>query len=264
VVVEYPAALFGATIGLWALWRLRGRTRALPAVGVAVAAGLAALLPLVGYNLLAFGTPFRLGYEGVVGFDGMKKGLFGLTYPKLGVLYEITIGLRRGLIWVAPVVAPGLAGLVLLTRARATRDIGVLALALVAAVLLYNASYEYWDGGNSTGPRHAVPALPFLALGLAALWRRRWLRWPLLGVLALSIAINAAIASAEVASGGQGAFPLWSDVLSRFRQGELRTLPSVAFGHSPWSGFAMWAATAAVLLALLVAATATRREAEAC
>lgn len=253
VVVEHPAALFGAIIGLWALWRLRQRERALPAIGVAVAAGVIALLPLLAYNLLAFGTPFRLGYEGVVGFDGMKQGLFGLTYPKLEMLYEITVGTRRGLIWVAPLVLPGLAGLAALVWRRETRDVGVLAAALVVTVLLYNASYAYWDGGNSTGPRHAVPALPFLALGLAALWRWRGVRWPTLATVVLSVAVNAAIASAEIASGGQGDFPLWTDVIgTRFLNGELRTLPSTFGGLTPWAGFLLWAVLATALVALLV------------
>jgi hypothetical protein len=36
--------------------------------------------------------------------------------------------------------------------------------------LLLNASYFYWEGGWSYGPRHMAPALPFLALALAPLW----------------------------------------------------------------------------------------------
>ena len=38
--------------------------------------------------------------------------------------------------------------------------------------LLLNASYFYWEGGWAYGPRQVMPALPFLALGLAPLWDR--------------------------------------------------------------------------------------------
>ena len=38
--------------------------------------------------------------------------------------------------------------------------------------LLLNASYFYWEGGWAFGPRQVMPALPFLALGLAPLWDR--------------------------------------------------------------------------------------------
>jgi hypothetical protein len=33
-----------------------------------------------------------------------------------------------------------------------------------------NASYFYWEGGWAFGPRQVMPALPFLAIGLAPLW----------------------------------------------------------------------------------------------
>ena len=258
IVVEYPAVIEGAVIGLWALWRLRRWSwvnNRVP-VGAAVAAGIVALLPLFAYNLFAFNTLFRLGYQGVVGFDGMNQGLFGLTYPKLGVLWQILWGGPRGLVWVAPVVLPGAAGLVLLARQGQTRDLGIMALATVAIVLLYNASYAYWDGGNSTGPRHAVPALGFLAIGLAPLWRAAralWAKVGLLAILTLSIAINAAIASAEIATGGQGSFPLWSDVIvGRFWGGQLRTIPNEWWGWSAWGGFGLWALLAGGMLALIL------------
>jgi hypothetical protein len=36
--------------------------------------------------------------------------------------------------------------------------------------ILLNASYSYWEGGWSYGPRHATPGIPFLCIGLAFLW----------------------------------------------------------------------------------------------
>jgi hypothetical protein len=50
---------------------------------LAAASGDAAtlLIPFVAYNMIAFGTPFRLGYSSAVGFAGMNQGLFGLTSP---------------------------------------------------------------------------------------------------------------------------------------------------------------------------------------
>ena len=270
IVVEYSAVIEGTAIGIWALWRLRRwpwPALRLP-LAAAIAAGLAALLPLFAYNLFAFGTLFRVGYQGVVGFDGMNQGLFGLTYPKPLVLWQILGGGRRGLLWVAPIAVPAAVGLIRLVRTRDTREIGVLAIAIVVTVLLYNASYVYWDGGNSTGPRHVVPMLGFLALGLAPLWRAthaRWAKAALLAILAGSIALNAIIASAEITSGGLGAFPLWSDViLTRFWPGQLRTIPNEWWGWSAWEGFGLWAILAGALLAAILAAlwqgrTSTRR-----
>jgi hypothetical protein len=258
VVIEYTAVIGGAIIGAWALHRLwrysageRGR-----AVLAAVLPGLAAGMVLLAYNWLGLGAPFRLGYQGVVGWEGMQQGLFGLTYPRADVLWEVTLGTRRGLVWVAPVMLLALFGVVRLLRARATRDIGVLALVGATAMVAYNAAYVYWDGGNSTGPRHAVPALAFLAIGLGPAWAAfRATEWRVLsvGVLALSIVINLMVAAAEITSGQPGAFPLWSDVIAgRFAEGYLRTIPNEWWGWSAWGGLWLYLLIAGGLLSALL------------
>lgn len=261
VVIEYSAVIGAIAIGLWALWRL-GPAR-LAMAWPAVIGGLAAGAVLVGYNLFAFGTPFRLGYQGVMGFDGMSEGLFGLTYPKPRVLFELLFGDRRGMIWVAPILLLGAIGLVRLVRAPATRDVGVLALVMVALIFLYNASYAYWDGGDSTGPRHAVPAIPFLALGLAPAWRAArtvFSKLAALALLGLSTAINLIIAASEIVSNGTRRFPLWSDVIAeRFLNGRIRTLPSEWLGWNVWNTLYAYLALAAILLLASLALQRDRR-----
>jgi hypothetical protein len=49
---------------------------------------------------------------------------------------------------------------------RALRLEWSVCLAVVAYYLLFNASYYLWDGGWSLGPRHVIPMLPFLSMGL--------------------------------------------------------------------------------------------------
>jgi hypothetical protein len=242
IVVEFSSALFGTIIGVWALvrlWRFPAAERHV-ACFAAVIPAFAALAVLGSYNVLAFGDPFHLGYQGVVGFEGMQQGLFGLTYPKLDILAQVVVGGRRGLVWVAPVACVGVLGLVQMLRRRRTRGLAAVALAIVAAAVLYNASYVYWDGGNSTGPRHAVPALGFLALGIAPVWASgsRAVRWLVLLVLALSVGLNLVIASAEIMSGSPDPFPIWSEVIQqRFLAGQLRTVANEWWGWSAWSGF---------------------------
>ncbi|MCP3730466.1 hypothetical protein M9978_08490 [Sphingomonas sp. MG17] len=263
LVVEHSALLMATPIGLWALWRTWRWTTPdkLRLYGLATAAGIAALLPLIGYNLLAFGTPFRLGYSGVVGFEGMRQGLFGLTYPKLDILYEITFGSRRGMLWVAPVMLLAPFGFFTLIRKPATRDVAVMALAVAATAFLYNAAYIYWDGGNSTGPRHAVPALGFLALGAGALWASadRWERVLAALLLAASIAINLVIAAAEIMAPADIRDPLRDHLWSRlFVNGQLRTIPSEFWGWTPWPGLWLYLALASLLTIAL--ALSLRRE----
>ncbi len=256
VVVEYQAVLAGSAIALWGAWRLRTRPDRGRLLGLAAAGGIVGLMPLLAYNLIAFGTPFRIGYAGVQGFEGMQQGLFGLGVPRLSVLFEIVFGDRRGLIWVAPVLVLAAPGLVMLAEDRRGRGIGLAAIAVVAIGLLVNAAYVYWDGGNATGPRHAMAMVGLLALGLAPFWaglRHGWQRVATAGLLGISIAINLVIAAAEIFAPPEYRFPLWSAVYDlRFRHGDLRTIPSDWWGWTTWHGLWLYLGLALPLLAMLI------------
>ncbi|WP_343526653.1 hypothetical protein [Sphingomonas sp.] len=253
VVVEYQAVLAGSLIGLWAAWRHRHAPRALWPL---IAAGIIGLMPLLAYNLFAFGTPFRIGYSGVVGFEGMNQGLFGLTLPKAAVLREILIGPTRGLIWVAPIMLLAPIGLWRLAEERETRGLALTAVGVVLVALLVNAAYVYWDGGNATGPRHAMPLAGMAALGLAPVWamaRSLWWRSGLALLLIGSIAINLTIASAEIFAPPTYRWAWWQAVIQqRFRIGDLRTIPSEWWGWTTWDGLFLWAAVAIPLALWLV------------
>lgn len=256
LVIEHSALLFALPIGAYALWRMRAlpRPEATRAAGGAVLAGAAAMIPLLAYNLFAFGMPFRLGYEGVVGWEGMQQGLFGLTYPHVAVLGEVLAGTHRGMLWVAPVLLAAVPGLWWLWR-RGWRDLAVLAAVGTVAAFLYNASYVYWDGGNSTGPRHAMPAVAFLSLALPSVWAAagRAGRAALSTLLAASVAINLMIAAAEITAPWSADNALVDGVWrERFWPGYLRTVPSEFFGWTPWQGLAMGAVAAASLSVALM------------
>lgn len=258
VAVEFQAALSGVATGVWALWRTRhvaGRVRR-QIYGLAIVCAVVAVLPVLAYNQVAFGRPFVLGYQGVVGFRGMDQGLFGLTYPKLNVVGNVVFGFRRGMVWVAPVLVLGVIGLIGLVRARSARDLGWLAVAVVVIVVSINASYYYWDGGASVGPRHSVPAIPFLAIGLAPLWaslRQRWMRWAAVALLGLSMAINLIVAATDMFASEAMATPVWTrNFVGMFLNGILNTVPNLYWGWGPWFGFALYLDIALPLLGLIV------------
>jgi len=252
VLIEFQAVLAGSIIALWGAFRLR---RASPIAAAALAGAVTLLVPLVAYNMIAFGTPFRLGYEGVNGFPGMKEGLFGLTSPKTAVLAEIIVGLRRGLLWVAPILILGPFGLWQLAKRQ--RSLAVTLAGAAIVVLLVNAAYVYWDGGHSTGPRHAVPAIGLLAIGLAPYWASLvywWERALAATILAVSVAINLAIAAANITAPDEFRFPLWDPILKTdWATGTLRTLPSDFLGWSPFAGVALYLLIALPLGLLLLA-----------
>ena len=251
VLIEFQAVLPGAVIAVWGAIRLR---RARP-VAIASVAGLATLLiPFVAYNLVVFGMPFRIGYQGVVGFAGMNQGLFGLTAPKPTVVLDILFGQKRGLVWVAPILVLAPVGLWLL--GRRARGLALTLTAAVTVVLMVNAAYVYWDGGHSTGPRHSVPAIGLLAIGLAPLWaslHQFWQRIATGALLGLSVVINLMIAAANVTAPDTYPFPLADPILTSWRNGALRTLPSEFFGWTPLAGVVLYLAIALPLTAWLLA-----------
>jgi hypothetical protein len=264
VLIEFEAALAGSVIAIWGalrLWRADRRAAAAAAV-----AGLVTLLvPFMTYNMIAFGTPFRLGYQGVVGFAGMDQGLFGLTSPKPMVLLKILVGMRRGLLWVAPVMVPAFVGLWLLGRKH--RGLAVMLAAAALTVLLVNSAYVYWDGGHSTGPRHSVPAIGLITIGLAPFWtslRFAWERAVTVALLLVSVVINLMIAAANITTPDTYRFPLTDPILTAWKAGALRTLPSDFLGWSPVTGTAVYVAAAVTLtMALSRSPTVSNRTASA-
>ena len=253
VVVEYQAVLAGLVIAAGAAWHVRGRADHGRWLVAAAIGGIAGLLPLLAYNLIAFGTPFRIAYSGVQGFEGMRQGLFGLGWPRPKVLLEILIGDRRGLVWVAPILLLAPPGLALLAERRDARGLAATLAGAILVVLLVNAAYYYWDGGNSTGPRHAIPLVGLAALGLAPLWADGgWRRIAAALLLPLSMAINLMIAAAEIFAPPDYRWPLLTAVYDlRFRLGDLRTIPSEWWGWTTWHGLELYLAIALPLLGIL-------------
>jgi hypothetical protein len=166
--VEFPVALVGAILGLYALARGAVLRRAAAYAGGALIGGLPTLL----YNRWAFGHPFEFPYANVVTSSGTanKSGLYGVTAPKFHTLVDLLFA-RIGLLTLMPVLALGAVGLVFLYRSGRRAE-ALVAGAVSLIYLLLIAGYETPFGGWSPGPRFLVAILPFLALGLASAYRR--------------------------------------------------------------------------------------------
>jgi hypothetical protein len=175
VVSEFQAAIPAAVFFGIAIARLhevdRPRFWSLSAVAVGCA-GLCALV-LFAYNTRAFGSPLHLGYSSEEGFEQLRTGFFGITYPEWWRLRELLVGGYRGLLPLSPLAAVAPIGLVMIARDRRRRVAALTALGVASYYLLLNASYYYWEGGWSYAPRQLTPGLPFIALGLAPLWDAR-------------------------------------------------------------------------------------------
>lgn len=185
-----PAATILAVLALAHAWPTSCSRAVRVAVGIALGA-LPCVVVLCTYQVLAFGSPFNLGYMHHA-FPGseiestMKEGLVGLTYPKWNALREILIGSQRGLLPLSPVLALAPLGFALLWRDPDARKSVVAAAAIAMYFVLLNAAFRDWWGGSSFGPRYLSMGLPFLCLALAPLWTwSRSIVRSMLGILAL-------------------------------------------------------------------------------
>jgi hypothetical protein len=88
---------------------------------------------------------------------------------------------------ISPVALPAV--LLTVLHAHSRRD-GAARAGLVAlcSLLLANGGYYMWWGGAAAGPRHLVPALGFLAFGVAAGFQDRRLRWVFIPLALVSFA----------------------------------------------------------------------------
>lgn len=190
-------------------WRLVTGARK-PSQGGAKLAALAPLLPwmaggalgVVGYavySIALFGevtSPYR--YEFDQNFRAqMERGLMGAGLPDWRVLVLITLHPFRGLFVLFPATLLALAGLAVQLRRRQTAS--ALALAFLAGLLVYNSGYFMWWGGWAYAPRHLIPALPLMGLGLAPWLRARgpWLLATFWTVLLVGSALNVAAVSLD-------------------------------------------------------------------
>lgn len=197
IITEYPVALIALVLGVYAV--------TIPERGRRLAAWLAAgALPclLLGaiYNTLTFGGPLSVGYGRLAGPQqfrvGQARGVFGVTYPHLDALWQTTFGPYRGLFLLCPVLLLAIPGFVRLWGMRAWRAEVMTWLAIVLVYALFMVSYFEWDGGFSLGPRHFLPALPFLMPAVAAvllpdarpLWRRLFVPLAVVSIVIVELA----------------------------------------------------------------------------
>ena len=249
VTTEYPLALAGAVLGVYAMRRSLTR-------GAVYAAGVAAgVAPLIAYNVWAFGSPTHSSYKGAVAIQGdtghdvvglNDGGFFGIDVPDFQIAIDLLFA-NKGLIMLTPVLGLALAGLVLLHRRGLRAETWVIG-AIFLVYLTYNSGYWLPFGGGSPGPRFLVPVLPFLAIPLALAWKR----WPATALgLAAASTVLMATATMTLPLLGNDDIGYWAEIvgMASFEH----TLASVAGLDNGW------VALAPFLLVLLAAAVLAAR-----
>lgn len=245
VVTEYTAGIVVVVLGVLILIR-RG-----PGVLAYVAGGLPAVAVLAIYNTVAWGSPTEFSYDNSGSFDTFHaQGLFGVRVPDPQLTAQVLFG-ERGLLTLTPIVLVGVIGLVHLAGRRRTREVGVVGLVVFTAFVALQGGWFSVTAGASPGPRYAVVALPFVAVGVAQAWR--WSRATVviagaLGAVAMLLAIftNPLAQPTESFAAGH-----WAWRIAEGRFGHTLLTPHLP---DPWAQL-LQLAVAAVVLALLWRAT---------
>jgi hypothetical protein len=249
VTFEYPLGLVGAVLFFYALARHRSAAR-----GAAYVAGaVAGAIPALAYNAWSLGSPLRFAYGDAVARQGTTghaelglndAGFFGITVPRPESAFDLLVA-SRGLLTLTPVIAMAVVGLVLMHRRGRVTEARVIG-AIAGLYFVYNAGYWLTFGGGTPGPRFLIPALPFVALGLATAYRR-------LPALTLALAVPSALFMVAAAL----TFPLIGDNgtwiwVERVHLGSFEHTLLTALGVRD-----AWLAVAPVLLAVAAAIALT-------
>ena len=209
VVVEYTAAIASVIIIFFGIanaiqW---DKKKAARVVISAIIGGIIFIIPLLYYNFMAFDSPFAIGYNYYEkgAFSEMKEGLFGITYPRPGVLFMILFSPYRGILWFSPILV--------------ITPIGIY-------YLLLNSAFVNWHAGWSTGSRYAISMVPFVCLPLSIIWTKVGPKGKsgLLGLFTLSLGVSIICVSVSMMSPNKYPNPLFDFLIPRFLDGKLNSI----------------------------------------
>jgi hypothetical protein len=197
----WPAVFLalGASIALATRWAVAPQLAVLCVVTLALLVrfrervriadlALGTLLPLATASLLLLYNHTRFG-------DWLETG-YGIWYAHYNLVMFQSHGFAnnaaallfspyRGLVFYSTLALAAIAGTFLIPRGP-VRTLGWGALAVLSMAVLFFASFHFWSGGHSWGPRFLVAPQVLLAPAFAALFARRP-RWALLVPLAAGL-----------------------------------------------------------------------------
>lgn len=223
VLVEYTTVMVVAVLTVAAMI-LNGRDSWKFLAGGAIPA-----VALATYHSIAFGGPLEHAYKYSV-FEFHQNSVGGIGVPDAGTLAAVLVG-PRGLFTLTPVVAVSLAGLIAARRRLQKVDFLVPA-AILAVYLLFASGWLDATGGASPGPRHLIPALPFLIFGM----NEALTRWRTLSVAVSAVSVSgmvlATVGDPLLPSDVEPAIAEW---WTRIAAGDgARTVFEPVLGHGGW------------------------------
>lgn len=182
LLCDYSAAPLALVFGGWSLvegWRTAGLAGAVRLGGACIAGALGPVLLLLGYQWVAFGSPWFPAQRYMPATELSVRGWNGFTLPTLGLLRDNLLDHRYGLFAFSPMLVAALAAPVVSRRPGTVdrTELVVIALATLA-LLVFNSANQFAHLQWNTGVRYMVPAVPlvFLAVVRVLLAAPRWIQ----------------------------------------------------------------------------------------
>ena len=175
-----------------------------------------------------------------------QQGYMGLTYPHPDRLLKILFGCSRGLLFASPVLVVAPLGLWWLWKGKTHRAAGLVAAGIVAYYFLFNASFYWWKAGLTFGPRYAGACIPFVCVGLAAVWGRATAGWRRVlvgfGVCSVFLALMVVSTTSQLAM--QDSCPIMHSTWPAFWSGRVainrESMLTVAESNGRYGGIQPW------------------------
>jgi hypothetical protein len=231
--VNYMFLIYGGALFLlsWGA-RWRGGKHPWAFAGLAVLGGLGPVLALLCYHTLVWGHPLATAYDFMA--HDVHKAMHDAAGFSLPALVDSLVHPKLGLLFTVPWITLGWVGLATSLRNSDRQLDAAAGLLLTLTVLLFVTS---WRGANTDDlafNRHAIPLLPWAALGLASglkavadwpLLPRKLLHWGLAGTLLVAFLYQFVTAWTYPYHHDAVDSPLWQVNLPLFVNGFL--LPTV-------------------------------------
>jgi 4-amino-4-deoxy-L-arabinose transferase-like glycosyltransferase len=234
ITVEHPTMWIAPILAAYAAFR----SPALKRFGAFAVGAVVGVLPLLAFNAWAFGNPLRTPYD-YYWETQSNFNAFGL--PSWHEFSRIMFS-SLGLIVLAPVLAAGVVGIVLLFRRGCRAEAFVCAAVPLALVVYFSGSNAF---GGFGPPRYLTPIMPFALLPLAATLRR----FPLTAAALAAITVFQAVV--QTSTGPLAAYD--GDWLERVGDRSFMATAASFAGITGWYAIAPFflAAVAAVGFAIL-------------
>ena len=219
VLTEYTCA-FAIPLFFWHFWNdATWKKRRPEALFRIVIGALPPAMLFAWYHTACFGSPLALAprfqnpAHNAPHSGPLLFGVLGLPSPV--ILWRLLVGKSRGLLLISPVLILCAVYFCEWMKEHDSKRDAVVFAGVFLCFLFFNASYNGWHGGRSSGPRYLLPALPFLC---ALLVRVRWT--PTAWALATIGIVNCAAIAAVGTDAEMPKALLWQEIYPRIMSGE--------------------------------------------